>query len=120
MKQIEFTIKGEIPSMKNTLRVGRGGHVYHADNAVKEYKNAFWLQLPSRFRLMVLTGSVKVSIEVYQKDHRKDAHNAQDLVFDCLQHCGLIGNDRQIEAWEGRKFIDKNNPRVVVKVEAMQ
>ena len=116
---IEFTVEGEIPSMKNTLRFSRAGHPYHADNAVKEYKEAFWLQLPNSFRLIKIEGPVRVDLQVCQKDHKKDAHNAQDLVFDCLQHCGLIGNDRHIVEWSGKSFIDKQKPRVWVRIEKL-
>ena len=116
---LEFTIKGEIPSMKNSARIGRGGQFYHADNCVKAYKGEFYRQLPAKYKGLKLKEAVKVSLVVYLKDHRKDGHNLHAVVYDALQYAGVIENDRQIVAGEWRTEFDKDNPRVFIKVEKL-
>jgi len=114
---IEFTIPSEPPSLKNLLRFnGRTGRTYHADDAVRTYKELFALLCPKQFKQNI-EKPVCVSLHIYKKDNRKDATNISDTIWDCLQYCGVIKNDRLIEEWHCFSFIDKKNPRVVVKVE---
>lgn len=113
---IEFIVIGEIPSLKNVLRVGRAGQFYHADNAVKIYKANFNLQLPREYRNMKITEPVRVELVIYQKDKRKDPTNACCTIYDCLQHSQVIINDRQIVEWSGRAELDRKSSRVEVKV----
>lgn len=114
MGMIEFTVEGEIPSSKNTLRVGRYG-VYHADNSVARFKRSFALQTPAWCKKK-LRGPVEVKMIIYQKNRRKDFHNASSAIMDALQFAGVIVNDRQVDIWAGIGRIDKKNPRVLLSV----
>jgi len=112
---IDFTIKGEIPSLKNVLRFTRNGRPYHQDDTVKDYKEAFDLLCPKSAKKL-LTGPVEVILHIYKKDNRKDAVNLTAIIYDCLQSSGVIKNDRQIVRWYGFSEIDKSNPRVRIEV----
>ena len=116
---MNWTIHGEIPSMKNTLRRSASGAFYHTDNGVQVYKNNFALQTPRKFKKN-LACPVFVSIVVYQKDKRKDFHNCCDLVYDALQYSGVIKNDRLIREWHGAGHIDKKDPRVEITLEVLE
>lgn len=111
---MRWFVKGDIPSLKNVLRVGRGGQFYHKDDQVKNYKASFYLQTPARYRLMVKPTQVILTIN--QKDRRKDGHNQEATVFDCLQHTKVIKNDRDITSWACLSRVDKNNPGVLIEI----
>lgn len=112
----DFVIKGEIPSMKNDLRVGRYGGLYHDKNSVNRYKINFDRQLPPTIKGAKIKGQVKVELMIYLKDWRKDAHNLPAAVYDCLQSSGVVLNDRQITSGSFDCAIDKDDPRVEVWV----
>lgn len=113
---IKFIITGDIPSLKNVLRVGRAGQFYHQNDYVKTYKRLFLSQVPLTFRQMKIKGPVRVELVIYQKDRRKDSHNQMATVFDALEDSQVIVNDRQIVEWSGRAELDRKSPRVEVKV----
>lgn len=115
---IKFIIYGAPPSMKNDLRRSASGHFYHADNAVMRYKQDFALQCPAKFK-QELTCPVSVNMVIYAKDRRKDFSNAQDIIFDSLEYAKVIKNDRLIVAWQGRGYVDKLNPRIVIEISSL-
>jgi Holliday junction resolvase RusA-like endonuclease len=117
--EISFVVEGDIPSMKNDLRISRNGGVFHRNNEVMTYKRLFLSQVPLAFRNKRITGPVSVDLIIYQKDRRKDAHNQMATVFDAIEHSGIIKNDRQIIKWSGCRQIDKDYPRVQLKVMEM-
>lgn len=115
-----WTVHGETPSLKNTLRRSKSGAFYHADNGVKEYKNLFALQTPSKFKKGI-TEPVQVFLNIWRSSERKDAHNCEAVIFDALEYAGVIKNDRQIEWWQGSAIgIDKDKPRVQIILEIIK
>ena len=116
MADIEFTVKGDIPSLKNSLQVGRGGRFFHKNDKVRQYKNAFWAQTPSKYRTKGTAHPLIVELRLYKKDNRKDGCNLGAIVYDSLQSSGVIKNDRQIIERHEYDAIDKNNPRVKVSI----
>jgi len=85
---------GALPSKSNSRRIVRRG------NSVASIKSAESIQYVHDFlRLFkreqkTLTGELALSVIVQQKDMRRDLDVA--LLMDCLQHAGIIENDRQI------------------------
>jgi len=112
---IKFTIEGDIPSMKNTLRVNRRGGVYHADNGVNTYKEAFCCLCPKSAKKCLL-GPLGVVLRIYKKDNRKDGCNMSGMVYDAMQYAGVIKNDRNLVERHEFDYIDKKNPRVEIRV----
>ena len=72
MIDLTWEVLGEIPSMKNDLRISKSGGLYYKNNEVKAYKKAFALQTPSKCKLNI-TCPVIVFTTIFQKDRRKDA-----------------------------------------------
>ena len=117
MKLINFIVHGNIPSPKNTLLRSKNGRMFYAKNGVPQYKSDFNLQVPHEIRGLNIEGNVSVELTIHRKDFKKDPHNLQIMVFDCLEHSGIIKNDRQITEWSGKaNEIDKKNPRVEIKL----
>ena len=111
--EVVITIKGEVPSLKNSIRVS-GRRVYETSD-IRTYKAAFNIQIPFKKRANISV-PVHVSIMLYKKDHRKDAVNQTAIIFDCLQHSGVIKNDRLVESWDVESDIDKEDPRAELKI----
>ncbi len=73
------------------------------DPQVKAFKENFYLFVPKEYRLIGLGGPkglLRVDIRLYAKDWRRDAD--VEAIYDCLQYCGVISNDR----WIRMKFVD--------------
>lgn len=109
-----LVIYGEVPSMKNTLRVGKFGNFYHASNEVKDYKIAFCEQCPAKYKEEI-TSQIGVELVIYRKNRRRDGSNQADTVYDALEYSGVVMNDRQIVERHEFDRIDKENPRIEIK-----
>lgn len=119
---IEFTIMGEIPSLKNTLTVSyKDGkrRFYHTNNNVLVYKNSFSLLCPNKHKLNI-DKPVAVELKIYKKDNRKDGCNLSDMVYDALQFARVIKNDRLVVERHEFDFIDKERPRVEIKIKEVE
>jgi len=113
--ELTWEVLGEIPSAKNELRFSSSGRPYHKDNAVREYKQSFAMQTPAKYKLNIAC-PVMVFTTIFQKDRRRDAHNATAVIYDALETAGVIYNDRLIVKWGGTAKIDKKNPRVLISL----
>lgn len=58
---------------------------------------------------------VKVTIDVYLRDLRSDAHNYEEVLFDAMQKL-IYDNDRYVCQHTTTRYVDKDNPRVEVTV----
>jgi Holliday junction resolvase RusA-like endonuclease len=109
---IEWTVAGDIPSLKNTLRCANG-RFYHADDQVRAYKELFALLTPRRFKRSIAV-PVGVTLYIYKKDNRKDGQNMAAMVYDALEYAGVIKNDRLCTDRHEIDRLDKKNPRVEI------
>lgn len=57
-----------------------------------------------------------LDIDWYLKDVRSDAHNMEKALFDALERGGLFSNDRYIMNRTQKIKIDRNDPRVEMKI----
>jgi len=120
---IRLSIIGDIPSLKNVIRFGRNGQVYHQNNCIIEYKTDFKYQTiqqlkkrPRWSKVVPFLAPVMVGLTIYQGNRRRDGHNQMSTVFDALEYAGVIKNDRQIISWFGKTKLDRKNPRVEITV----
>lgn len=60
---------------------------------------------------------VVVKLKFWLPRRNSDAHNYEKLLFDCLEHGGLVENDRVIMNQTISIEIDSKNPRVTIIVE---
>lgn len=101
------TVLGEVPSKKNRYRVS-GGSMY-LDQDVTDWQTAAGWQIKEQlmhgwkpFRNIEVP--LRVEVEFYIK-RDKDLDNMLNSVFDLLQSCQVIENDRQIGKVVASKFI---------------
>lgn len=58
----------------------------------------------------------RLAVDVYFRSNRSDLDNSLKIILDCLQKYEVIVNDRQCVEIMARKFIDKEDPRIVFDV----
>lgn len=129
---VEFEILGQLYSLKNTrdifpIKAEKGAgcpycrrplRMITVPNAkAKQFERQFQMQLPPAAR-QDLTVALHADIEIYYPTNLQDLDEA--LVFDLMQSSGVIRNDRQIVSKFIRKRIDKENPRVLARLEPVQ
>lgn len=119
MKYERQIIMGQPPSKSNLNRVVRiAGHGAIAKTkAVREYEAQFMLQCSLRGRM--ITEPFKITLDVYFKSNLPDLDNSLKVIFDCLQRCGAIKNDRLCMEINARKLVSKTNPRVEFEIETL-
>lgn len=112
-----ITIAGNVPSKSNSYRIVTvGGHTtLSKTDALKKYETAFYLQM-GKYRGLGIQGLFELHVDVYWPSMSHDLDNALKIILDCLQKGGAIKNDNRCTHIVARKFIDKRNPRVELKI----
>lgn len=117
MRDIRFTILGKLVSAKNRKIQTRSGHVFKNPEVVR-YERDFRAQVPSECRGLLL-GSLaeplSATVKVFYPSRRSDLDCA--LVYDLLQHTGVVANDRYITEKHEYGDVDPSNPRVEIEIQ---
>jgi hypothetical protein len=112
---IQFTMPGDVPSLKNSNGMNRRGQRFDNDE-VRAYKLDFFYKVAREFRNKNLgnkAGLLGCIIRIYHRDWRRDAD--VEIIYDCLQTAGVVLNDR----WIRNKLVlgdllDAENPRAEI------
>lgn len=105
-------IRGDIPSKSNGYKIvtiNGHGSLAKTDKLI-QYEQSFHLQC--KHRGAKEKNPFRLDVDVYFSSNRHDLDNAMKILLDCLQHCGVIVNDRQCVEIHARKLVDKYDPRV--------
>jgi Holliday junction resolvase RusA-like endonuclease len=88
----------------------------YMNKAGKDLKEDYQWQAKSQWRKKLLTGEVKLTIDLYfGTKRRQDIDNFNKLVYDALT--GIVyEDDGQVVEVLTRKHYDKENPRIEVEV----
>ena len=118
---IEFTIPGELPGMNEIVAISKS-HPKRYSTMKKKYTNVV-AHCAVHARLPKLE-KAEYAIIWYCKDKHKDKDNimaGQKFIFDGLVKAGVIENDgwAQIGDVNHAFQVDKQNPRVEVKVKEL-
>jgi Holliday junction resolvase RusA-like endonuclease len=143
--KVEFTILGELCSMKNSRQIVviKGNPSVIKSSKARAYERTALLQIPSHARIQ-LQGPVRATLRVFYASERPDLD--ESLLLDILQskyewvegryakqangsfvaerrkelvRAGVYLNDRQVREKHVFHFIDRGNPRVEVEIEPM-
>lgn len=82
----------------------------------RDLKQSYQWQLKTQWKQPIRKESVKIEIEFFFSDKkRRDIDNFHKILLDSMS--GIVWkDDSQIEEMRVKKFIDKDNPRIEVKV----
>ena len=112
-----ITILGQAPSKSNAYRIVYvAGHVKLGKTpATQKYERDFYLQVGS-YKNLGIKGLFELHCRVYFTTMSHDLDNSLKVILDCLQTAGAIANDNKCTRIVADKFIDKNNPRVELRL----
>ena len=115
LKNMEYTaiIQGTVPSKSNCYKICNNKLVKSA--AVRIYEESFLWQV-GKLRGLMISKPFKIHIDVYYPSKRSDLDNSFKVILDCLQEVKAIKNDNLVFSIIGNKFIDKDKPRVEIKI----
>jgi len=111
----EFEVKGQVPAKANNYRLA-GKYLYKV-KAVLEYEKAFaWQVIGHESKDIFDHASYDIELDVYFRSKRSDLDNGAKTILDCLQKNGIIKNDNMVYRIIMNKYIDKKDPRCIIKV----
>lgn len=120
---MEYTarIKGVPVSKSNSYRVIKRNDHYELgkSDAMKRYEEAFMWQVGA-IRGANISGMFEFYIDVYYPSKRSDLDGCLKGVLDCLQMAKVIKNDNNCCLIHARKFIDKEDPRVELRIVTLE
>lgn len=118
MKYGEITIHEHPPSKSNSYKIVYiGGHSSLAKTpALKAFEKSFFWQV-GHYKELNIDCPFKIWVDVYFRSRRSDLDNAFKILLDCLQITKTIKNDNLCSEIHARKFVDKENPRIVFHIE---
>ncbi len=115
---VDFTVDGDVPSKSNCYVptiIRKRGRKAHASMAKKPelttYEKKFALQCPAKFKDMKI-GYFGAVLFVTYSTERPDLDNASKIIFDCLQKCGVIENDRKLRHYHPYRRHDPSRPQI--------
>lgn len=111
---IKFTIHGHCQSLKN-----RRTWNHRPNPEVTRFMSDFALQVPPQAKQGI--GSLKQPLEAWIVVYYPTMKNDLDCaaVYDCLEHAGVVANDRYIRRKHETALIDKERPRVEITISEM-
>ena len=127
-KMVEFTIIGQLYSKSNSRQIvfhGKHPSVIKSAEALN-YVKASTLQLKIQLGSSeTIEGYIRLDIDVFYSSKKPDLDVS--LLMDVMQRQidrktkivlfrGVYKNDRQVAICNAKKFIDRKNPRVVVRI----
>lgn len=114
-------IKGTPVSKSNSYRIIKKGDHYELGktDAMRRYEEAFMWQVGS-IRGANISCMFEFYIDVYYPSKRSDLDGCLKGVLDCLQQAKVITNDNNCCLIHARKFIDKEDPRVELRIVTLE
>ena len=116
VKEVDFVILGEPASAKNQRRIVRIRDTPRLIKSAKalSYAKSFGLQCPT---VPLIEGDVSLLCDIFYASRRPDLA-AMDLIQDLLQG-RVYANDRQVKASQSLWNLDRDNPRVRIRVRGL-
>lgn len=119
---VSMIVSGHVPSLKNSRPIRRNrktGKPFSArSDEAQRYIDDFCLRVPFEYRNLGLGGRkalLRSIVTVFYSSWRSDVDLA--IIYDCLQHAGIVTNDRWIREKHEYAEVDAKNPRVEIDIE---
>jgi Holliday junction resolvase RusA-like endonuclease len=112
----EHVYQGHMPRKSNSRRIVRNKHT-GAPLVIKSAEALSWVNdviLESREHAIGYDSPVVMTADIYYRSNRSDL--SEELLMDALEKAGILTNDRLIVGKIALKHIDKDNPRVEVRL----
>lgn len=106
------TIYGQVVSKSNAYRIS-GNRLYKSAEC-RKYERDFAKQWTNKG---MIKGDFILSMTAYMRDSRIDLDGCFKVILDSLQKAGAIENDRHCVGIIAFKNIDKDVPRIFIKLQ---
>lgn len=132
-ESVQFTVHGQPPSKSNSYKIitlpnyrsKKTGKQIKSHSSLgktpelKKYEEMFLMQIPARYRGMMIDKVFHCDIKFYFRSMSSDLDNAWKCTLDCLQSGKVIKNDNKMIEQVGYKFIDKEEPRLELMIRTL-
>lgn len=119
---VNFEAVGNPPAKSNSYRIvtipGRGSSLAKSSE-LKRWEEVFGLQIPPEAKRLNIEKPMHVEIDAYFPSWASDLDNVTKAPLDVLQRHRVIKNDNRIIKIKLQKFIDKENPRIHVRIKTL-
>ena len=103
------------PSKSNSYKITRTGK-FIKSKEVKAFEKFFILCLPAEVKAAKINTTFRLEYNVYLRNAKQDLDNTAKAILDALEASGAIANDNLCYELEIKKYIDKTNPRIELKL----
>jgi len=114
---MKFTVKGRIPSKKNSRINTRSGRSFPSKKYKEWHHDASWQLFTQKKKLFT---HCKITIAIYAPDKRRfDLTNKAESIMDLLVDCGILEDDNVnvVPAVQLLfKGVDRENPRAEITI----
>ena len=112
----EAVIIGEPASKANSRRLVQinGKPRFIKSQKALDYEKTFQKQIPQFCPKLPVEDLLRVDVTIFYRSRRPDLDPS--LIFDLLQKCEVIRNDRQIREIHAFWNLDRNNPRAHIRL----
>lgn len=113
---MKIIIPGKLPGLNDYTKANRGNK-YSGNNLKKETQLFISFYLPKK----PLNTPIKLIFNWYEPNKRRDKDNiafAKKFILDALVNAKCIPNDgwKEIDSFQDRFYVDKDNPRIEVEI----
>jgi Holliday junction resolvase RusA-like endonuclease len=117
MKSVSLVIMGTVYSLKNSHIWTKGRSIKHPKAAAFERDFAYQVRPEHRLNLGSPKQPLRANVSVWYPSRRQDL--SAEIVYDLLQKCGIIANDRFVVEKHEYAHVDPKNPRVEIIIEEL-
>ena len=119
---IQFEVEGKVPSKSNSYKLATKGRtpIMYKGHDLKHYERNFIYQTPAKYKSLLIDKPFKLHVIVYFDSRRPDIDNSLKIILDCLENTKTIKNDNLCYRLIAEKKIDKENPRVLIRLEVLE
>ena len=118
---LQLTIYGKVPSKSSSriiVKNRRTGMPMVISSAMtRQYEKDFEKQVLGHQKGKFTDDDrLRINLFWFTDSYRQDVDAPAKAIFDNLQKCGVIVNDNRIDEYQIARFIDKDNPRVMIQI----
>ena len=111
--------EAEIPlcavSKSNSYKANRKGQI-KVSKEVEVFERFFIMELPKEVKNANIKRPFCLELDLWLQNPKQDLDNCSKSILDCLETAGAFEDDNLCYKLVMRKFIDKENPKIKLKL----
>lgn len=113
----ELTIEGELTGKANSRQLVpvRGRYIPVLSKKARRFEKDAKAQLAAQWHDDPIEDDLVIEVHVWYKNWQNDLDAT--LLFDVLERCGVVKNDRQFKEQHLYHYLDKERPRMTIAMQ---